>query len=391
DVYQQDVALSLLPLSHTFERTCGYYLTMMAGCTVAYARSIPQLAEDMQVIRPTVLIAVPRVFERVYARLEQQLERRSLAARVLFRAGVAVGWRRFEAQQGRARRSPVLVLWSLLDRLVARKLRERFGGRLRLAISGGAALNPDVARTFLGLGITVLQGYGLTEAAPIVSANTLHDNRPASVGVPVRGVRVRLGENDELLVRSPGVMLGYWNDHNATKRAIDPEGWLHTGDKARTEEGHIYITGRLKDILVLSNGEKVAPVEMELAITLDPLFDHAMVVGEGRPFLGALLVINSEKWFGLAREIGLDPFKPASLRDAKLQQLVVKRLRGLLRDFPGYAKIRRVTLLLDEWSVDNGLLTPTLKLKREQVLERYRRETERLYAELHGGARRAGA
>jgi len=174
-------------------------------------------------------------------------------------------------------------------------------------------------------------------------------------------------------------MLGYWNNHAATVGMIDPDGWLHTGDQARIENNHIYITGRIKDILVLSNGEKVPPADMELAIALDPLFEQVMVVGEGRPYLSALLVLNGDLWPSLAQEYGLDPEDPESLKDARLLNMVQRRIKGLLKDFPGYAKIRRVALLLEPWSVENGLLTPTLKIKRNKVLERYADLVEQIY------------
>lgn len=379
DVYLEDVFLSFLPLSHTLERTVGYYVPMMAGATVAYARSVQQLAEDLRAVRPTVLIAVPRVFEKFHARIQEGLAQRPPAARALFRAAVRVGWRRFEAAQGRARRGPSALLWPLLDRLVARKVRERLGGRTRIIVSGGAPLSLPVARTFIGLGLTLVQGYGLTEASPVVSGNPLDDNDPASVGVALRGVKVRIGPHDELLVRGPGVMLGYWNDHAGTAAAIDPEGWLHTGDQARLERGHIYITGRLKEILVLSNGEKVSPSDVETTLVTDPLFEQAMVVGEGKPYLGALVVLNSEHWFALARRLDLDPFDKAGLRSERLHRHLLARIGERMAEFPGYAKIRRLHVQLEPWTVDEALLTPTLKVRRMQVEQRYGAEIEAMF------------
>ncbi|HHQ41506.1 MAG TPA: long-chain fatty acid--CoA ligase [Chromatiales bacterium] len=380
DCYQEDLFLSFLPLSHTLERTGGYYLPMMAGAAVAYARSIPQLAEDLRTVRPTLIVAVPRIFERVYVRLRQQLAKGPAVRRVLFDATVSVGWRRFEHAQGRGRWSPDFLLWPLLDRLVARKVRERLGGRLRAAVSGGAALPLDVARVFIGLGVPILQGYGLTEAAPVVSVNTFDDNDPRSVGIPLPGVEVRIGEDDELLVRGPGVMLGYWNNHAATSAAIDAEGWLHTGDQARIENGHIYITGRLKDIIVLSNGEKVPPVDMEQAICLDPLFDQALVVGEGRPYLAACVVLDAEQWVPFARSLGVDPLDRASLASPKVKRALLRRIGEALHGFPGYAKVRQVHATLEPWTVEDGTLTPTLKLKRGVVCERLAAEIEAMYA-----------
>jgi long-chain acyl-CoA synthetase len=387
DCYQEDLFLSFLPLSHTLERTAGYYLPIMAGSTVAYARSIAQLAEDLQTVKPTVLIAVPRVFERVHSRISEQMRQKSVVARWLFERAAAVGWVRFQRQQGRKMWRPSLLFWPLLNKLVAGKIIARLGGRLRIAVSGGAALSEEISKVFIGLGVPLLQGYGLTETSPVISVNPLSDNEPASVGVPLRGITVRVGEEDELLVKSPGVMLGYWNNHAATAKMIDSDGWLHTGDQARIENNHIFITGRLKDILVLSNGEKVPPSDMELAIALDPLVEQVLVIGEGQPYLCALVVLNGDLWPGFAQDCGLDPFDPGSISNPKVQSEVVSRIKDALKDFPGYAKVRRVVLLMEPWTVENGMLTPTLKVKRAKVTEKYAREIAALYDE--GPAKRS--
>lgn len=380
DVFQEDVLLSFLPLSHTFERTVGYYLPIMAGASVAYARSIGQLADDLATVQPTAMIAVPRIFERVHGRIQESLKQQSPLARRLFQTTVDVGWARFERRQGRAAWRPKLLLWPLLERLVARKVQARLGGRLRLAVSGGAPISPEIARFFIGLDVPLVQGYGLTETSPVVAANCLPANLPASVGRPLRNLEVSIGNQDELLVRGPGVMQGYWNNHQATAEMIDSDGWLHTGDQARIDkDGFVHITGRIKDILVLSNGEKIPPADMEGAISLDPLFEQVMVVGEGRSYLSALLVLDGDKWPGFAQDQGVDPMKATSLSADKVESAVIKRIRSALRDFPGYAKIRRVTLMLEPWTVDDGLLTPTLKIKRAKVLARYANQVEAMY------------
>lgn len=374
-----DIFLSFLPLSHTLERTGGYYLPMMIGATVAYSRSINQLAEDLQVIKPTVLISVPRIYERIYSRLNSQLEKGPAYRRWLFHAAVSVGWQQFEREQGRRYWHPKLLFQPLLRRLVAEKVIQRLGGRLRFAISGGAALSPEIAHTFLGLGVPVLQGYGLTETSPMISVNLPEDNDPASVGVLFTGVEVRIGADHEVQVHSPGIMLGYWNNHKATAEMIGHDGWLNTGDQGYLKNNHLYINGRLKDILVLSNGEKVPPADMEMAITLDPLFDQAMVIGEGRSWLAALIVLNGEEWQEFAREHDVDPAESGSLSDKRIITAVLHRITRHLHDFPGYAKIRRVHLSLEQWTVDNELLTPTMKVKRNMVLKRFNDEVEQLY------------
>ena len=369
--YTTDVFLSFLPLSHMFERTAGYYLAMLIGGTVAYSRSIEQLAEDLLIIRPTILVTVPRIFERVYNKIKLQLAEKPPIAQKLFNAAVTSGWQRFLNQQGREHQTLPLLFWPVLNRLVAHKVIQKLGGRLRLAVSGGAPLSVDVAQTFIGLGLTITQGYGMTELGPVVSTNRLADNEPASVGQPLPDVEVKLGKDNELLVRSPGCMLGYWNNPKATQDIIDADGWLHTGDVAQIERDHIYITGRLKEIIVLANGENIPPAELELAITTDPLFEQALIIGEGKPFLSALVVLNRHNWEMLADALAVPADKESSLDHPEVQKELLKRITDKLNAFPGYAKIFRVVATLEPWTVEAGLITPTLKLKRNCLIDRY--------------------
>ena len=377
-----EVFLSFLPLSHTLERTGGYYLPMLVGAEVAYARSIAQLAQDLQSIRPTVMISVPRIYERVYGRIKDGLQKKGPLAGMLFNLAVRVGWRRFEHEQGRASWHPELLLWPLLHKLVAGNVTEKLGGRITLAISGGAALSPEIARVFIGLGVPIYQGYGLTETSPVVCVNRPSSNVPSGIGQQLSGIEVKIGDNDELLTRGRCVMRGYWQNEAATRAMIDADGWLHTGDKARVDaNGHYTIVGRIKDIIVLNNGEKVPPTDMESAILLDPLFEQVMIVGEGKPYLAALTVLNEEHWQAFAASINVDPAQPAVLRDPKVIKALTQRVANHLKHFPGYAQIRRLHLDLKPWTVDDGLLTPTLKIKRTQVLDRYRAAVEAMYAD----------
>ncbi|HHJ13973.1 MAG TPA: long-chain fatty acid--CoA ligase [Gammaproteobacteria bacterium] len=376
-----ELFLSFLPLSHTLERTAGYYLPMMLGAAVAYNRSIPQLAEDLLAVRPTVLISVPRIFERVYNKIQAGLEEKSPLARALFRAAVNIGWKRFEKQQGRGGWSPELLLWPLLKILVADKVMGKLGGRLHLTVVGGAPLPEEVAHLFIGLGLPMIQGYGLTETSPVISVNPPEHNDPRSVGKILPDIEARIGEDDELLVRGPGVMLGYWANEKATREIIDTEGWLHTGDKACIEDDMLYITGRIKEIIVLANGEKVPPADMEMAITADPLFEQAMVVGDNRPFLSALLVLNPEQWRALAHELGMDPDDAAACNSARVNAAILERVASRISRFPGYARIHRAHCMLEPWTIEEGLITPTLKLKRNKVAERFAAEIEALYAD----------
>lgn len=377
--YREDVFLSFLPLAHTYERTVGYYLPMMCGACVAYARSIQQLLEDIVITRPTVMLTVPRIFEAAYGRIQSGLASRALL-RPLFGMAVEVGWHRFLHRQGRSGWHWSIMLWPILERLVARRVAARFGGRIRIFASGAAPLDARVAKWFLGLGLPVSQGYGMTEASPVVSGNPLDDNDPASVGVPLQDVQVRIGANDELLVRSPGVMLGYWNDPQKTLETVDEDGWLHTGDQARIEHRHLFITGRIKEIIVLANGEKVPPDGLETALILDTLIQQVMVVGEGRPYLAALAVLDPAQWQELASAQGLDPEAPSALQDRQILRLVLQRANDQLAAFPRYARIRRIHLMLTPWTVEEGLITPSMKLKRHMVMERFRKEIDAMYA-----------
>ncbi len=372
----KEVFLSFLPLSHTFERTVGYYLPIMVGAIVAHSRSIQDLADDLIQIRPDGLISVPRIFERVYAKVKDNLAKQSATARTIFDLAVDVGWRRFEYTQGRAHWHPKLLLWPMLKRLVADKVLARLGGRLGVAISGGAALSPEVAHVFIALGVPLYQGYGLTEASPVVSVNTEAHNIPSSIGLALPDVDVRIGEQDELLVRADSVMMGYWQDEQATARVIDREGWLHTGDKARITDEYIYITGRLKDIIVMANGEKVSPVDMELAITDDSLFEQVVIVGESRPFLSALLVVDIKQWDKFLQDKQLQDTEAD--RD-NIEKAMLERIAVALKNFPGYAQVYRTRWLKDPWTVESGLLTPTLKIKRNKILELHAAEIEAMY------------
>ena len=375
-----DTMLSFLPLSHAFERTAGYYMSMMAGATIAYARSVPLLAEDLKIICPTILIAVPRIYERIYNAIHSKLENVSPLQHKLFTLTVDIGWDRFEYLQGRGTWTPKLLLWPLLKHLVAGKVMDRLGGRLRLSISGGAALPPKVSRLFIALGLPLVQGYGMTETSPVISVNHVEHNLPSTVGPPLQDIEVRIGEHNALLVKGPCNMLGYWNNPDATAAMIDKDGWLNTGDTASINaSGHITITGRLKEIIVMSNGEKVPPADMEDAIMRDRLFDQVMVVGEGRPALLVLAVVNPEQWQTFARQVGVRADMPEALHDTRVEQQVLHRIAEQIKEFPGYAKVRRVLLSSEPWSIENGLQTPTLKLKRTRVYAHFEREIDRLY------------
>jgi long-chain acyl-CoA synthetase len=271
------------------------------------------------------------------------------------------------------------IAWPLLRRLVADRVLARLGGRVRLVVSGGAPLPEDVAHFFVGLGLPLIEGYGLTEATAGVCAGKPATYIVGAAGEPFHGVTVRIGQDGEILVRSPGVMLGYWNRPEATDTAIDAAGWLHTGDIGEIRQRQVFIRGRLKEIIVTSTGEKVSPVDMEMTITLDRLFEQAMVCGNRRPFLAAILVLNRDSWPDFARVHGLDPDAIQALHSSAVKEAILAHLSELLQGFPGFAQIRAVHLCLEPWKIEGGLLTPTMKLKRDQLERRFAREIEELY------------
>jgi long-chain acyl-CoA synthetase len=351
--HPEDLFLSILPLSHMFERTGGYYLPLSLGAKVAYARGVAQIADDLASQVPTAIFAVPRIFERVHARIDASLAE-SPAKKRLFDACVTRG---FRVATGAGTLFDRLLVPGLRA-LVARPILARLGGRLRLAVVGGAALDPSLARTFIGLGLPMLQGYGMTEASPVISVNRDDDNVPESVGPPLPGVEVRLGDGGELFARGHNVMQGYWKNPEATRAALTGDGWLRTGDLAEIKDGKIFIRGRAKDILVLSNGEKLPPQDAEFAILHDPVFEQVMLVGEGRPFV-VLLAVTQET-------------------DEKE---LIRRANDQLKDFPRWTRVRRVVTDKEPWSVDNGMLTPTLKLKRPLLLKKLAPQIDAAYAE----------
>lgn len=376
-----DVFLSILPLAHAFERTIGYYLPMMGSSRVVYARSAERLREDLATIRPTVLVAVPRLYERIYEAVRREAEANPLERRIVALAA-SLGWELNEYRYSRGP-APGLVasrmLWPLLKRFVARRVLAAFGGRVRVAISGGAALPTKVAQFFVGLGLPLLEGYGLTEAGPVVTSTAIEDSLPGSVGRPLYGLEVRLGEQSELIVRSPAVMQGYWQNEQATAQALSPDGWLRTGDIAEIRNGSIFITGRLKEILVLSTGEHVAPSAVEAAIQNDPLFEQVCVVGDQRPCVVAILVLNREGWLLLARDLAIDR---ADLNGSVATDAILSRISAQTRDLPPIWQVRAILATATPWTIGDGSLTPTLKVKRRVIEARFREQIDSLYSRI---------
>lgn len=373
-----DRLFSVLPLANMFERTAGAYVAVAAGALTIYARGAATLREDLREQRPTVMIAVPRLYERIHAAVIAGLDSQPAPKRALFHLAVEAGW-------NAARREPAPAAARLLPAALRRRIGEQFvaglGGSLRLAISGGAPLAPEIARLFTGLGVPLLQGYGLTEAGPVVSVNRPEDHDPASVGLPLDNVETRVSPEGELLVRSPSLMMGYWRDPEATRRAIDEAGWLHTGDKvSRLEARRLYLTGRLKEVIVTATGLKAAPADIEQCLLTQPLIDQVMVVGEARPYLAALIVPRADQLAVLRAELDLAEDDESEAAWSRLEQAVMARCCHSLRHAPASSALRRIALLRTTWTVGNGLLTATLKLRRAAIAKRHAADIERLYA-----------
>jgi len=380
-VFPRDRMLSFLPLSHMFERTIGCYFNVIAGSSVAFNRSIPELLDDMAEVRPTILITVPRIFERAYSRIKTQVDEGSAIKKWLFEKAVKTGWQRFETSQGRADWTVAQVFAPLLDKLVGTKVRQRFGGNLRFVVSGGAPLAAKISKVFVSLGIDILQGYGLTESSPVLTVNTLARNKPDSIGLPLIGTELRIADNGELQAKGSAVMMGYWRNQEATEATMTEDGWLMTGDVASiSAEGYISITGRIKEIIVMANGEKVPPADMESAICDEPVFEQAMIVGEGKPYLSAIIVLNKQNWQRLAAIKGFSTSGKAVESDPEAQEWVHSRVTELVDNFPGYANIHKVTLSFEPWTVEDGALTPTLKLKRPVLRQRFAADIDDMYS-----------
>jgi long-chain acyl-CoA synthetase len=385
---EDDIFLSFLPLSHTFERTGGYYYPIAVGACVAYARSVKQLSEDLVQVRPTLLISVPRIYERIYALVMHHRAAANPIERALLDLTLVIGGRRFDARQAkRPLPLPDRLAWPPLQRLVANNVLAQFGSRLRVAVSGGAPIAEPIVRLFLALGLDVLQGYGMTETSPVVAVNTPDDNDPRSVGHALPGIEVRIGANDELQVRGPSVMLGYWHRPEETARTKDADGWLHTGDQARIDNGRITITGRIKDILVTSTGEKIAPADLETAILTDPLFDQALVIGENRPYLAALVVLNEKGWAEQTAKLAAHGQHGADAEAASL----LRHIAAAVKAYPSYATPKAVYWTVEPWTIAAGLITPTLKNKRPALEHRFAKEIEQLYAKRPAADAKAAA
>ncbi|HEX5707274.1 MAG TPA: long-chain fatty acid--CoA ligase [Pyrinomonadaceae bacterium] len=382
-IYATDVSLSVLPLSHIFERVC-FYVFCWCGVSVYYAASFDVVGEYLREVRPTIMTAVPRLFEKVYHRIVQKGTSAGGYKEKLFRWALAVGQRYAELRDKRLRVPPLLEMQQeFASRLVFSKWRDGVGGRLRYFVSGGAPLSPALSYAFLGAGINILQGYGMTETC-VVSANRPDDNRVGSVGLVFPGIRLAIDPEGEILVNGPNIMRGYYNKPEETESVFTPSGWFKTGDVGRLDEdGRLYITDRKKELFKLSNGKYVAPQLVESLIKQSAYVSQVVVVGAGRKQAAALVVPDWEVLSGAMGGDGGRKRREELSRDPAVVRVVQKEVAQLTSGLADYERVRRVALIPDEFSIDGGELTPTLKVKRRVVDEKYGALIDRLY---DGGA-----
>ena len=379
---EQDVALSFLPLSHSFERTVSY-IYLLSGVTVVFAESFDTIGRDLARVRPTLLTGVPRVFEKLHDRImDKGLAEPGLKGSI-FSWAISAGTARGEASlRGKSVGLLGSMQASLADRLVFAKIREGLGGRIRYLVSGSAPLPASIAEFFQGIGLPIIEGYGLTESAPILTVNPPDAPRVGTVGRALPGVELRIADDGEILARGPNIMSGYYNKPEATAEALK-DGWFHTGDIGTLDEqGYLRITDRKKDLLVTSGGKKIAPQPIEAVIKRNPLVAEAVLLGDRRRYAAVLIVPSFPALERRLKDLGRPPGARAELvTRADVLALYQEIIDALNRDLSQFERIKRIALLPAEFSIETGELTPTLKVKRKVIEERWRDAIEDLYRE----------
>jgi long-chain acyl-CoA synthetase len=380
-----DTCLSFLPLSHIFERMAGHYLMLHTGTSIAYAESIDTVPTNLQEVRPTLVLSVPRLYEKMYARvLENALAGGAVKKRIFFWARrVADRWAN-EKLAGREPGGLLAVQYRIAQKLVFSKLQARTGGRLRYFVSGGAPLAPEINKFFYAAGLVILEGYGLTETSPVIAVNTPKDFRIGTVGKPVPGVEVMIDADGEICTRGPHVMKGYYNKPQATAEVLDAGGWFHTGDIGELEDGFLRITDRKKDIIATAGGKKIAPQPIENKVKTNKYVSQAVMIGDKRKFPVLLIVPNwdtLEKWARQSNIVWTDRTQLLQVPaiKTKMEQEVGEELAGLAR----FETPKKIALLENDFSIERGELTPTLKVKRRVIDKTYKKVIDSLYLDEH--------
>ncbi|MCS6808304.1 MAG: long-chain fatty acid--CoA ligase [Bacteroidota bacterium] len=384
DISEKDLLLSFLPLCHAYERTTGYYTLFACHATVAFAVSIDTVAENMKEVRPTYMTAVPRLFERIQGRILSAIEKDTPTKQRIFHWAIGIGRQYIRQKLAGKRPSPLLAAqYAVADRLVFAKIRERTGGRLRAFISGGAALPKDLAEFFFAAGITILEGYGLTEASPVLSVTRASAPAIGTVGKPLFNVQIKIAEDGEILAKGPNIMRGYLHDEAATKAVIDEEGWLHTGDIGMiNEDGNLVITDRKKNIFVSSGGKNIAPQPIENTLTQSRFIDQVVLIGEKREYCTALIVPDFDYVKEYAASHGLSYTDTRSLLESDaLLRAIQQDIDELQAHFAKYEKVRKFRLLDKAFTVEDGEITPKLNVRRHVIEKKYADIIEAMYAE----------
>jgi long-chain acyl-CoA synthetase len=378
---ESDVLLSFLPLCHTFERMAGYYTAFACGATIAYAESVDTVRDNMIEIRPTIVTTVPRLFERIHSRVLKQVESSPAVRQKIFHWGVQVG-RDYARMKREHRHSPWLWLkHAVAARLVHSKLKARTGGRMRFFVSGGAALAREFGEFFEAVGLTIIEGYGLTESSPVITVNRLGRHKWGSVGPAIPGVEVKIASDGEILARGPNIMQGYWNNPLATEEAIDKQGWLHTGDIGMIDaEGYLFITDRKKHMFVSSGGKNIAPQPIENMFLSNKFIEQFMLIGDRRMYLTALIVpdFDALKEFADSRQI---PYRDNADLAAhpQVNELLEREITAIQKDLANYERVRKFTLLEKQFSIEEGELTPSQKVRRKVVEQKYQQIIDGMY------------
>ncbi len=383
-----DTALSFLPLSHIFERMAGHYLMFHGGCSIAYAESMDTVPTDLQLVRPTLVLSVPRLYEKMYARvLENALSGGIVKKNIFFWArSVAEEWAD-ERLAGMHPSGLLAIKYRIAQKLVFSKLQARTGGRLRYFVSGGAPLAPEINKFFYAAGLVILEGYGLTETSPVIGVNTPDAFRIGTVGRAVPGVEISIAPDGEILTRGPHVMKGYYNKPDATADAIDADGWFHTGDIGELRDGYLAITDRKKDLIVTAGGKKIAPQPIENLIKTNKYVSQAVMIGDKRKFPAVLIVPNwdqVEKYASYKNIIWTD--RAQLLEMPTIQAKMDKEVRSKLGGLAKFETPKKIALLEHDFSIERGELTPTLKVKRRVIDKTYRNVIDGLYANELDGA-----
>ena len=374
DLSQDEKLLSFLPLAHTLERTGGHFLAYSYGLSVAFAERPDTVAKNLSEARPTIMIVVPRMLEVMHSRILAQAAQQSVIKRVLFQNYLNLAEKPASGAVG-------TFTLKLLDQLVGQKIRNRLGGQLQLLVSGGAPLNLKVAEFFEALSMPIIEGYGLTECAPLLSANPMEGRRHGTVGLPAKGVDIKIAEDGEIVARGNNIMAGYWNNRKATKEVLI-DGWFHTGDLGELDkDGYLKITGRKKDIIVNSGGENIAPQRIEMFLTESEEMEQVVVYGDRKPYLVALVIPNQEKCTAWAEEQGLPKTDWGQLCDSPiLRKHLQTKINSMLKPFSPFEQVRRIHLLHQPFTIESELMTPTLKVKRNKVYEKYADVLSSLYS-----------